>query len=372
MHFLAPFAQSIGSFILVISSIVFIHEFGHYFVARLCGVRIETFSIGFGRELFGRTDKHGTRWKVSLIPMGGYVKMFGDAGAASAPDATLVNSMTDTDKSAAFYYQPRWKKAAIVAAGPAANFILTIAVFFALMMGNGILSSEPVIGDILPKSAAAKAGLKAGDRVVEVDGQAIESFNDIPMAIMTNLGTPIRVEIVRNGTPLALLVTPRMETMTDKYGQSQKQARIGIQSQIQTVKDVGVWGALVYSVERTYSLCTMTLKAMGQMVRGERHANELKGPVAIAQMSGQAAGDSWQVALYFIALLSANLGLVNLLPIPMLDGGHLMIYSIETLIRRDLPVKMVEYSFRVGTAILGMLMVYTLYNDLVQSVAPSL
>jgi regulator of sigma E protease len=348
---------------------VFIHEYGHYIVAKLCGVRIVAFSIGFGKELFGWNDKSGTRWKVSLLPLGGYVKMFGDASAASTPDSGLLEEMNEQDRKAAFHYKPLYKKALIVAAGPAANFLLTIAIFFYFIMSNGLQSIDPVIGKIIPDSPAQTAGLEVGDRITMIDKTKIASFNDITYIISTNLGTPVDLSVDRGEEKLKITLTPKMFEDEDGLGNKITRPLIGIKSVDIKYQDVGFTRALGESVRRTYMLCESTLKVIGQMATGKRNARDLKGPVGIAQLSGQAAEKGIHTVLWLIAIISANLGLMNLLPIPVLDGGHLLYYGIEALSGRPLAQKMQEYGFRVGFALLAILMAFTLFNDLQNTIA---
>jgi regulator of sigma E protease len=357
------------SFSLVIGVIVFIHEGGHFLAARMCGVKVETFSIGFGRELIGRTDKHGTRWKLSLLPLGGYVKMFGDAGAASTPDDALLKSMNEADKKISFHYQPLWAKFIIVAAGPLANFLLTIAVFTYLIFSVGVASTKPIVGDVLPGGAAFAAGIQSGDRVLKVDAKEIHHFSDISDAMMLNLGTPVVLTIQRGDTIIEKTITPIETSDKDALNNSYKRQLLGIKSQQITYQDVGVAQAILVATEKTYDMCASSLKAMGQMIRGDRSAAELKGPLGIAQLSGSATkqgdttGETVRTLVWFIALLSANLGLVNLLPIPMLDGGHLMFYILEAVRGRPLADKFQEYSMRLGFSLLVCLMAFSLFND---------
>jgi regulator of sigma E protease len=366
MEHLLDLLRITGSFILILSVIVFVHEFGHYIVARWCGVRVVSFSIGFGREIWGFYDKRGTRWKVSMLPFGGYVKMYGDAGAASTPDSEFLATMTDRDRAEAFHFKPLWKKALIVAAGPAANFLLTIAIFFGFMFGNGVISTDPVVGEVMESSPAQEAGILAGDRILKVDDKEIVKFNDIVYSVMPNIGSPVVLQIDRAGEIISITLTPRMDEVTDPYGNVSKQARIGIKSMQHTVENVGVAGSLNEAVKRTWQICEMSLRVAGQMITGNRDASELKGPLGIAKISGQATDQGWEMILWFIALLSVNLGMVNLFPIPMLDGGHLMFYAVEAIIRRPLPERAMEYCYRFGAAILAMLMVFAFYNDIVQ------
>lgn len=352
------------SFFVVLSVIVFIHEFGHYIVAKWCGVKIEAFSIGFGKELFGWTDRSGTRWKFSLVPMGGYVKMFGDGSAASTPDAELNATMTEAEKAVSFHHKPLYKKAAVVVAGPVFNFLLTISLLTGLILANGISSTAPVVGEILADSSAADAGLLSGDRILSVDGKEVKVFNDIPGYIATNLGTNVTLRIERDGKEQDVTLAPRMTEDKDAFGNTINVPRIGLKSLPYEGMHLGFFGALKEAVTRTIQICEMTLKAVSQIILGDRSAKELKGPLGIAQLSGQATQMDFVTVLWFIALLSANLGLVNLFPIPLLDGGHLMYYAIEAIRGKPLAEKVQDYGFRFGFAVVAMLMVFAIFNDL--------
>ena len=360
------------SFALIISIIVFIHEGGHFLVARLCGVKVEVFSIGFGRELIGRTDRHGTRWKIGMWPVGGYVKMFGDAGAASTPDAELLEHLSPEQQRVSFHHQPLWAKSLIVAAGPVANFILAIVVFSYFIFTVGLSSTKPVVGELVPDSPAAAAGLKTGDRITKIDDRTIKTFNDIPDALMTNLGTPIQVHVVRDSKELDFTITPTTIEEKDALGNTQKRPLIGIRSQKITYENVGLLAAVGAATERTYDMCATSLHVLGQIVTGKRSSRDLKGPLGIAKLSGEVTnqGDSMsetaRMILWFVALLSVNLGLVNLFPIPMLDGGHLAFYLIEGLRGRPVAERVQEYSFRFGVALIGGLMALSLFNDVRQ------
>lgn len=356
--------HTLVSFFIVISVIVFVHEFGHYFIAKLCGVKIDAFALGFGKELFGRTDKSGTRWKVCILPLGGYVKMFGDASAASTADDDAMDQMNEEDKKLTFHHKPLWKKAAIVAAGPVANFILTIFVFCYFIMTVGLSSADPIVGEVMKDSAAQEAGLKTDDRITHINGNEISRFNDIAYTIATNLGTPVKLRIERGKEVKMITLTPRQVEEDDGLGNRVKRYLIGIKSKEIKIEDVGLATALTESVRRTYIICETTLKVIGQMVTGKRSAEDLKGPVGIAQLSGQAAGKDFQTVLWLIAMLSANLGLVNLLPIPLLDGGHLAYYTAEAIQGKPLAQKVQEWGFKAGFVLLIALMAFTLFNDL--------
>lgn len=356
-------AHTLWSFFIVLSVIVFIHEFGHFIVAKLCGVKITAFSIGFGRELIGWNDRSGTRWKLSLLPLGGYVKMFGDASAASTEDSDAIDNMSDADKARTFHHKPLYKKAAIVAAGPLFNFLLTISVFTYFIMTTGLPSAEPIVGQIMPDSPAQSAGLQSGDRITQINDDKVSSFNDIPYLIATNLGTPVTLHVERGDKKMNVVLTPKEVEDDDGLGNKMKHPLIGIKSVEIKYHDVGLVHALGESTRRTYMMCTSTLKVMGQIITGKRGASDLKGPIGIAQLSGQATQKDFHTTLWLIALLSVNLGLVNLFPIPLLDGGHLAYYAAEALRGRPLAQKVQEWGFRVGFAMLAMLMAFTVLND---------
>lgn len=357
------------SFALIISVIVFVHEYGHFWAARRCGVKVETFSIGFGRELFGRTDRRGTRWKIALFPLGGYVKMFGDASAASAPDASALNAMNAAERKQSLHHQPLLAKAFIVAAGPVANFLLTIAVLTYFLYTVGIASTEPVVGEIMKGTPAAAAGLKPGDRITAIDGKKMRSFNDIPESLVTNLYTPVTLTVLRGEKTLTLSITPIAFEEKDITGNLSKRPLIGIRSQKMTRADVSLPHAIWLATEKTYEICTTNLRALGQIIVGQRSATNLTGTLGIAKLSGdithqgESARETLLTILWFIAMISAGIGLVNLFPLPMLDGGHLMFYAIEGIIRRPLPPRFMEVSYRVGFGIVMLLMAFTLYND---------
>jgi regulator of sigma E protease len=372
MSHILHFLHYAVSFALVISVIVFIHEFGHFLVARLCGVKVEVFSIGFGRELLGRTDRHGTRWKIAALPLGGYVKMYGDAGAASTPEAELLARMTEEQKRVSFHHKPLWAKIAIVGAGPLSNFLLAIAVFTYFVFTVGIASTEPVIGEVMPQSAAAEAGLKAGDRVLTVDGSRVATFTEITSRVQTNLGTQVMLEIQRGGRQFPIAVTPRMVSDKDALGNPATRPLIGLKSQKVTYKDADLPAALWFATKKTYEMCATSLHVLGQMVTGHRTADELKGPLGIAKLSGEVTqqgdtlGETARLFMWFIALLSVNLGLVNLFPIPMLDGGHLAFYILEALRGRPLAERFQEYSYRFGFVFIAGLMALSVFNDIRQ------
>lgn len=369
MDTLVQFLHTLLSFFIIISVMVFVHEFGHYIVAKWCGIKIEIFSIGFGKELVGFTDRSGTRWKISALPLGGYVKMFGDSSAASTADEEAMANMTEEERKVTFHHKPLYKKAAVVAAGPIANFILTIVIFTYFIMTIGLQSAEPVVGQTMPNSPAEAAGLRSGDRILKINDDKVSSFSDIPYRISTNLGTPVTLLIERGGEESTVVLIPKEIEDVDALGNKVKHPLIGIKSVEIKFEDVGFIRAVGESVRRTYMICATTLKVIGQMITGQRSAEDLKGPVGIAQLSGQATDKDFNTVLWLIALLSANLGLANLLPIPLLDGGHLAYYSVEALRGRPMAQRVQEYGFRLGFLILFSLMAFTIVNDVLKLIS---
>ncbi len=369
MHILAQLFHYAWSFALIISVIVFVHEYGHFIVARMCGVGIEVFSMGFGKELVGYTDRRGTRWKISAFPLGGYVKMTGDASAASTPDKAALANMSEADKLRSLHHKPLWKKALIVAAGPVANFLLTIAVLTYFIYTVGIASTEPVVGEIIAKTPAAAAGLKPGDRIVKIDAKEMHTFNDIPEALITNLYTPVTLTVLRGDKTMMLKITPIEFEDKDIAGNSEKRPLIGIRSQQITRKDVNFPQAVALAAGKTYDICATNLRALGQIIRGERSSRGLTGTLGIAKLSGdithqgETTRETLITVLWFIAMISAGIGMVNLFPLPILDGGHLLFYAIEAVIRRPLPERFTDYSYRFGFALILVLMAFTFFND---------
>jgi regulator of sigma E protease len=354
------------SFAVILSVIVFIHEFGHYWVARRCGVRVEQFSIGFGKEIYGWDDRHGTRWKISLLPLGGYVKMYGDSDPASTPDASTLTQMNDAEKAVSFHYKTLRQKAAIVVAGPAANFILAIIILTGFFMTMGRPHTPPVVGDLQPESAALAAGVQKGDLFLEIDGRKMEYFSDIQRITRLHKEGAMTAKIDRNGEIITLQLTPKVQLSKDVFGNEVNLALLGISSGPATYEKLSPGNAVVASVVETYRMCVDTLRALGQMITGQRSVTELGGPIKIAKYSGQSAEQGLTTVLWFMAVLSVNLGLINLFPIPMLDGGHLLFYTLEAARGRPMAEKIQNVAFRFGFALLITLMVFTTVNDVVQ------
>lgn len=360
MEFLNVLTGTVVPFLIVLTVLVFVHEMGHYLIARKNGVRVEVFSIGFGPEIFGWTDRVNTRWKFSLIPLGGYVKMFGDADAASRPSDA---PMSEEERAVSFQAKRLGQRAWIVAGGPLANFILAIVIFAGLFIFVGQPFTPATVGDVLPDSAASEAGFLPGDRIIRVDGDEIERFEELQTIVQLSAGSALAIDVLREGAEVALLATPRT-AMSNAMGSEQQVWRLGISRSGAEYKQHDPLTAVWRATLETYNVTANTLKAVGQMITGDRSAKELGGPLRIAQMSGQVAEFGFISLLSLVAILSVNLGLINLFPIPMLDGGHLFFYAIEALRGRPLGERAQEYGFRIGLALVLSLMVFATFNDL--------
>jgi regulator of sigma E protease len=363
-HFLSLAHQYALPFIAVISVVVFVHEYGHYLVARMCGIKVVSFSIGFGPKLFGWTDKQGTVWQVSLLPLGGYVKMYGDADAASSP-GEAVKTMTEEEKKISFYHQPVDKRIAVVSAGPVSNYAFAIIVLAALFMFQGQPFSPPTVGSLTENSVAGRAGLVQGDRVISIDGSEISRFEEIKRIVSMNSGTAMQVVVERNGERSNFSITPEVTTEKDRFGGQHTFGRIGIVSEQLEYKKWPPHKALGYAVLDAWNMSVDTLKALGQIIAGTRGSGEIGGPLRIAEMSGKVAQDGISALIYFMAVISINLGLINLFPIPLLDGGHILFYSLEKLLGRPLKEQTQEIGMRIGLTFVITLMLFATWNDLV-------
>lgn len=462
LEFLTDNAATVAAFLVGLTIVVFVHELGHFWVARRNKVRVEVFSVGFGPELFGVTDRHGTRWKFAAIPLGGYIRMFGDEDASSKPDTEAAREMSEADKAVAFPFKSLGQKAAIVAAGPAANFLFAIVVYALVFMSFGQPATPPVVGSVVTGSAAAQAGIEAGDRIVAINGEPIERYEQVQAVALLVDDTPLEIRFERGGVVRTVTVTPtRLETVDDQGtvrdgytlgvnppyptiihtvsadspaergglepgdrivaaqgvpvqvyedfrrvledfdpaqgpltlriergaeriektldpvvetfdedGRAQSVARIGVTFSLgdRTYVTRGPLEAAWRGVGETVRVVDHTFTALGQMIAGDRGTEDLGGPIRIAQFFGQAAEAGVVTFLLSIALLSVNLGLINLFPIPVLDGGHLLMYAIEAVTGRPLGEAAQEISFRIGLAVVLGLMVFATWNDIVQLV----
>jgi len=365
MGFLAGFWNYVVVFLIILTVVVFVHELGHYLIARRNGVKVDVFSIGFGPELFGWNDRSGTRWRISALPLGGYVRMFGDSDEASAGAAE--RELTDDEKAVSFRHKRVGQRAAIVFAGPAANFIFAILALTAMFMALGQPVAEPVIGDVQPGSAAAEAGLKPGDRFVAIDGTAVDRFQDIQRVVRLNLGHRLTLTVERGGERLTIVAQPRVIERKGVFGDMEKVPVLGVIADPARTRVVrhGPVSALVASLRETEDMVSSTFVGIGQMIAGTRAADELGGPIRIAKGAGEAAKMGLSSVIFYTILLSLNLGLINLFPIPVLDGGHLFFYGVEALLGRPLGEKAQEYGFRIGLFLVLALMVFATRNDIV-------
>jgi regulator of sigma E protease len=355
-------------FLFVLTIVVFFHELGHFLVARLCGVRVLVFSIGFGPELVGFTDRHGTRWKLAAIPLGGYVKFFGDENAASVPDQSTLAAMSPVERRQSFFGQPVGSRSAIVAAGPIANFILAIAIFAGIFMFYGKQSTAARVDSIQPDSAAAAAGFVQGDVVTAIDGRPIANFNDMQRIVSASAGREIAVTVDRGGVATNLKAVPALKEVKDNFGNVHRIGVLGITRSMAPddlkLQRAGPLTAIVMGVEETWFVVERTLSYIGGVIVGREAADQLGGPIRIAQVSGQVASIGIVALIHLAAVLSVSIGLLNLFPIPLLDGGHLLFYAIEAIRGRPLSERAQEYGFRVGLAIVLMLMIFATFNDI--------
>lgn len=442
-----------GTFLLVLSILVFVHEWGHYIVARLCGVRVEVFSIGFGKEIFGINDSHGTRWKFSLVPLGGYVKMFGDVDPASARHTDEIEDsqghkrhLSEAEKAVAFYHKPVGQRAAVVFAGPAINFIFAILLFTGLYFTYGQPVTPPLTAAVIQGSAADKAGFLPHDRILSINGDPVDRFETVRRTVMIGLGEPLSFEVERAGEIIRLDATPEVKEDQDRFGFRHSRGMLGIlgpsnglsiarisavngrevadadaaraailagigRDMVLTMKpmeegedpdsvtvrplpglnaglsdpespdygrlviaakvgddfvDLGLFGSIWYATTETWNIAAGTLQAIWQMLSGTRSATEMGGIIRIGAMAGDMAQVGIIALITFTALLSINLGLINLFPIPMLDGGHLVFYIFEAIRGAPIPDQIQEYAFRLGLAILVGIMLFANLNDIVQ------
>jgi regulator of sigma E protease len=360
-------------FLFVLTIVVFFHELGHFLVARWAGVKVLTFSLGFGPELCGFNDRHGTRWRISAVPLGGYVRFFGDESEASTPSATALAAMTEAERKESFHHQKVGPRAAIVAAGPIANFILAIVIFAGTFLVFGKPATIARVDLVQPDSAAASAGFKVGDVVTSIDGHAIESFADMQQIVSMNAGSQLVFHLKRDGADTTLVATPALKVQKDAFGNSHKIGVLGIQYNSGPndvpVASVGVPEALKLGVERVWFIVSGTFKFLGTLFAGQGSTDDLGGPLRIAQLSGQAASLGFQFLLGLCATLSVSIGLLNLFPVPLLDGGHLLFYAIEAVRGRALSERAQEVGFRIGLGLVLMLMVFVTYNDILHLAA---
>ena len=356
-------------FLFVLSLVVFFHELGHFVVARWCGVRVMVFSIGFGPEIVGFNDRYGTRWKISAVPLGGFVKFLGDDSAASTPDNAALANMDASERAHSFMFQSVLKRAAIVVAGPAANFILAIVIFAAVFLVYGKQTMSARVDSVQPGSAAAAAGFEPGDLVVAIDGHAVDNFTQMQRIVGESAGETLEITIRRDGAAKTLKATPALQEKKDVFGNVRRIGILGIQRspapEDLRSQPVGPLQAVWLGVQESWDVVDQTLSYVGGVIIGRKSADQLGGPIRIAQMSGQVASLGFVVLLHFSGMLSVSIGLLNLFPIPLLDGGHLLFYLIEGVRGRPLSERAQEVGFRIGLAIVLMLMIFATFNDIV-------
>jgi len=354
-------------FLFVLTVIVFFHELGHFMVARLCGVAVETFSVGFGKEICGFTDKKGTRWKLSWIPLGGYVKFLGDENAASVPSRERLSEMDSAARENSFYHKSVGRRSAVVAAGPIANFILAIVIFALMFMIVGRQITAAKVDKVQPNSAAATAGFEVGDTIVSIDGTVIEDFSGLQRVFSTSAGEQLSVVVRRSDELVTLLATPELREITDRFGNKHKMGVMGITRDTQgdvTTERYDPLTAAWMGTKETWFIVERTMSYLYDVIIGRQGADQLGGPLRIAQVSGQVLQISFAALFNLAAVLSISIGLINLFPIPMLDGGHLLYYGIEALRGKPLSEKMQDIGFRVGLGLVVALMVFATWNDL--------
>jgi regulator of sigma E protease len=354
--------------LFVFSIVVFFHELGHFLVARLCGVRVLVFSIGFGPELFGFNDHHGTRWKVAAVPLGGYVKFLGDENAASVPDQNALAEMSEADRRDSFPHKSVGARAAVVAAGPIANFVIAIAIFAGLAMLYGKPSTAARVDIVQPGSAAEEAGFQTSDVVLSINGRRIDNFTEMQRVVSLSAGEKLTVVVRRGDREITLTAVPRLQETKDPLSDGTRRWILGITRSLdpseRLYEPVSPIGAVTWGVTETWFVVETTFTSIGRMFVGREPADQIGGPIRIAEESCKVATLGLAALLQLTALLSISIGLLNLFPIPLLDGGHLLFYSIEKLRGRPLSDRAQEFGFRIGLALVLMLMIFATYNDI--------
>jgi regulator of sigma E protease len=367
------FIAYIIPFLFVLTIVVFFHELGHFLVARWAGVKVLTFSLGFGPELAGFNDRHGTRWKISAIPLGGYVKFFGDESEASTPSSEALASMTEEERKGSFHHKKVGPRAAIVAAGPIANFILAIVIFTALFTFFGKPSTTAQVDAVEKDSVAAAAGFQRGDVVTAIDGNVIGSFSDMQRFVSIRPGEKLTFTVKRGDSTLQLQGTPELREVKDAFGNVHRLGVLGITRSTNPgdvlTERVNPATALWLGVKETWFVVDRTLAYIGGVFSGREAADQVGGPLRIAQISGQVATFGVAALFHLAAVLSISIGLLNLFPVPLLDGGHLLFYMVEAVRGRPLSERAQEMGFRIGLGLVLMLMVFATYNDILHLAA---
>ncbi len=354
---------TLATYAIMIAVLVVVHEGGHYLAGRWFGCRIDSFAIGFGREVFGWNDRHGTRWKLNALPLGGYVKFTGDMNEASQPDPEVL-ALPPAERAQLFVFKPLWQRAIIVAAGPAINFLFAILILSGFYMALGAPVTPPVASQVQPGSVAAAAGIVPGDRITAVDGRPTERFEDIFNKVMVNAGEPMTLTVLHQGVSRTVTVTPRIVEDKDRFGNVTRHGRLGLLAQGREIVPVDPISAVGKGVRDTFEITGSIATTIGQVFSGNRSLNEMGGPIKAAAVTGQQASLGVLAFIGFMAFFSINLGFINLLPIPMLDGGHLLLYAIEAVRRQPIGAKIQEWAFMSGFAALMSLMAVLTWHDL--------
>ncbi|MEO1702065.1 MAG: RIP metalloprotease RseP [Pseudomonadota bacterium] len=353
-------------FFFVLMIVVFVHELGHYLVGRWCGIGAKVFSVGFGPEIFGFTDRAGTRWRLSAIPLGGYVRFVGDMNAASTK-AEMDDGLTEEEKAQAFHNKSVWRRAATVVAGPLANLILAIAIFTLIFSVWGRSIADPVVSTVNDGGAAAVAGIEPGDIFVSLDGMPVETFADVQRYVGPRAETPIKMVLKRDGRDIEILVTPERLEIEDRFGNKMEQGVIGVLAAREDAsfrtQDFGPGEAFVEAFRETGYIISRTGGYLAGVIMGRERADQIGGPIRVAQISGQVATLGWLALINLVAVLSISIGLLNLLPVPVLDGGHLMFYAAEAVRGRPLSENAQEFAYRIGFSLILGLMVFATWND---------
>jgi regulator of sigma E protease len=354
---------TILAFALVIGPLVFLHEMGHYLAGRWFGVKADEFAIGFGREVAGFTDKRGTRWKFGWLPLGGYVRFAGDMNPASQPSPEWL-SLPAHERAKTFQSKPLWQRAIIVAAGPIANFIVAILILAAFAFAYGDNRTPSTVGMVVPGSPAAAAGLQEGDRIVSLGGRSVETYRDMVKYTQLRPDEAVRIEYERGGARLAADAVIGVRTEKDRFGNTFRIGQLGIGPADPVLSPVGIFEAPLVGLRATGDIIQMTIDGLGQIITGRRSISELGGPLKIAQVSGERLAMGPAEFVFLIALISINLGFINLLPVPVLDGGHLLFYAVEAVRRKPAEPQVMEWAFRGGLVAILALMLFVTFNDL--------
>jgi len=355
--------------LLLLTIVVFIHELGHFLVARWCGVKVQTFSIGFGQEIFGFNDRHGTRWCFARWPLGGYVKFVDDENAASAPSRAALETMDKEARAGAFQTKPLWQRAAVVIAGPLFNIVSAAIILFLWVWLVGAYLATATIGAVVPKSAADNGGLQPGDRIVAIDGQKIEWFTDLQRIVFPSPGKPLKFTVDRQGAPVELTITPSTVKEKGPLGTDIEKGLLGVKPGDGVYRRMGFGEAVSHGIRETGNLCAEVVKGLPNIptaivkVFSFKPQNDIGGPAAIVQMTGQAAQNGIGSFVRWLAIFSVILGIMNLLPIPLLDGGHLMFYALEAIRGKPLDERMQEIGFKIGIAIIVTMMSAAFLGD---------